>query len=290
MESKEYINITTEMNTVGVAEAKASTLPKPRTSRKKQDTTGSIPRRTRSSSKKNSPPETSSSVAPMALSSSSAKIEWFEEEKKSQPECINVPDDDDDTVEDGERIRRPDAFVRDCLLSPSSSSSNPNQNRNQNPNRNNYYYDHRASEEEEFMRRAMEESRRLFNEDRKRRQDKNQRVLQQFKDAQLDPQQIEKRLSWYIRFPPPHPIDTNLPSVTIFERLLRVFRYYHSVSKEFPEGNFPDPPEDFDLESETQQARISLFELTRPRSSSPPLLHPIPPEISRFLGFLDSIH
>ena len=287
MESKEDIN--TDMNTVAVAEPKTSSVPKPRTSRKKQDTTATIPRRTRSSSKKNSLESSSAAPppppAPVALPSSSAKIEWFEEEKKSQPQCIDVPDDDENTVEEGEGIRRPDAFVRDCLLSPSSSS-----NLNPNLNGNNYYYDHRASEEEEFMRRAMEESRRLFNEDRKRRQDKNQRVLQRFKDAQLDPQQIEKRLSWYIRFPPPHPIDTNLPSVSIFERLLRIFRYYHSVSKEFPEGNFPDPPEDFDLESETQQARISLFELTRPRSSSPPLLHPIPPEITRFLEFLDSIH
>lgn len=283
MESKQDI-INTEMNTAAEATT-TGTVPKSRnSSRKKQDPSTVAPRRTRSTSKKtsNSVQVVAPSSESSSTTSSSAKIEWFEDKK----ECIHIPDDDDD-VEKEDGIRRPDAFVRDCLLSPSSSS---NHNLNPNPNRNNYYYDHRASEEDEFMRRAMEESRRLFNEDRKRRQDKNQMVLQRFKDAQLDPQQIEKRLSWYIRFPPPHPMDTNLPSVSIFERLLRVFRYYHGVSEEFPEGNFPDPPQDFDLESETQQARISLFELTRPRSSSPALLHPTPPEITRFLEFLDSIH
>lgn len=166
-------------------------------------------------------------------------------------------------------MRRPDTVRSERLIGSSSAFSFSG-------------YD----EDEDAFQKAMEESRRVFREEEARRILRHQKVLEAWEHAELEG--IEKRLSWFIRFPPPSAGELD---PTVWTRIVSL---YHHFRQRFSSAAAPPPsPSDDDsIRPEVEQARILLFRIlssdNNNNNESGRGGGGTHPQISRFLTFLDA--
>ena len=124
------------------------------------------------------------------------------------------------------------------------------------------------------MLKAVEESRRLFREEEARRVRRHQQLKETWEQADL--QGLEKRLSWFIRFPP---VTSGELDPLVWTRILNLYHYFHRVSQA-EESSSDD--EDV-LRPDIEQARVLLYRILSSQDGNS-----IHPQVGRFLQFLDT--
>lgn len=170
-------------------------------------------------------------------------------------------------------MRRPDLVRSERLIGSSSAFSFSG-------------YD----EDENAIQKAMEESRRVFHEEEARRALHHQQVLEAWEHAELEG--IEKRLSWFIRFPPSSS-DGELDP-TLWTRIVSL--YHHFRQRFSSAAAAPSPADDDSIRPEVEQARILLFRVLSSDNNTTTNNNneggrgggSTHPQIARFLTFLDT--
>jgi len=172
-------------------------------------------------------------------------------------------------------VRRPDTVRSERLIGSSSAFSFSG-------------YD----EDEDAFQKAMEESRRIFREEEARRVLRHQQVLEAWEHAELEG--IEKRLSWFIRFPPSSSGELD---PTVWSRIVTL---YHHFRQRFSSAAAapPSPADDDSIRPEVEQARILLFRVLSSDNNNNTTTNnnneggrgggSNHPQIGRFLTFLDA--
>ena len=130
-----------------------------------------------------------------------------------------------------------------------------------------------SNDEEDMMQKAVEESRRLFREEEARRVRRHQQVQEAWEKADL--QGLEKRLSWFIRFPP---LTSGELDPMVWTRIVNLYHHFQRVSQ----ASTSTTEDEDAVRPDVEQARVLLFRILSSDGGNS-----IHPQIGRFLEFLD---
>jgi len=210
-------------------------------------------RRTSAASAVALPPPPAPPVATAAVAAM-ADIQWFD--KKDEEEDIRAPD----------KIRT-DRLISSVSTPPSLAASRSSSAR---LGLGSIFDD---EENDRMMREAMEASRRCFHEEEAKRVKRQQRCREAWARSEL--QGLEKRLSWFIRYPPFTDVHTS-----VWTTMLELYRHFETLFSR--RENDPSPlPEMENVQQDVESTRIILFRVV---TTSPESIHP---QMKKFLDFLD---
>jgi len=192
-----------------------------------------------------------------AAGAAMADIQWFE--KKEEEE-------DEDTIRAPDKIRT-DRLISSVSPTPSLATSRSSSAR---LGLGAMFND---EENERMMMEAIEASRRCFHEEEAKRVKRQQRCREAWARSEL--QGLEKRLSWFIRYPPFTDVHTS-----VWTTMLELYRHFETLFSR--RENDPSPfPEMENRQQDVESTRIVLFRVV---TTSPESIHP---QMKKFLDFLD---
>jgi len=191
-----------------------------------------------------------------------ADIQWFEE------------GDAMDAKDAMDTIREPDKIRTDRLISSASSPPSLAASRSTSARLGlglgAMFND---EENERMMMEAIEASRRCFHEEEAKRVKRQQRCREAWRRLEL--QGLEKRLSWFIRYPPFTDVHTS-----VWTTMLELYRHFETLFSR-RENDPSSLPEMENVQQDVESTRIVLFRVV---TTSPESIHP---QMKKFLDFLD---